>query len=89
MQPAVRFDEGLSGTEVQMVRVREDHLRARRFQMLDRQALDRRRGAHRHESGSVDRAVGSLHPSAARSTSGVYGEQTESQRRSGLRVAHP
>ncbi len=53
-------------TQVQVVRVAEDHLRPRRAQIAGRQRLDRGLGADRHELRRIDRSMGGRQPAEAR-----------------------
>src|SRR5580658_732756 len=66
VQPAHLADQFMSRTEIKMVGIRKQDLYEKVFQVLLRQALHRRRRAHRHERRCINPSVRSSQPSQAR-----------------------
>ena len=63
----------------QMIGVAQDDVRARRLDVVEEHRLDRRRGAHRHESGRPDRAPWRCDLAEPRAA--ILGEKLEGKRR--------
>src|SRR5207253_1014202 len=61
----------LAWPQGQMIGVAQNHLRAGRTDLVDRQGFDRRLRSHRHESRKLDRAVRRVKRAAAGGTAGV------------------
>ena len=75
VQPAAPGDHLVAGPHAQVIGVAEDDARTEVFQVLGADRLDRALGAHRHEDGSGDDAVGGVQfPCASLSVSAVYAE---------------
>jgi hypothetical protein len=66
VQSAELAHEVVAGTQMQVIRVGEDHLRVHRAQVVGVERLDRGERPHRHERRRVDDAVRRAEPRGAR-----------------------
>jgi hypothetical protein len=77
MQAAELRDKLIAGTEVQMIGVRQNHLRAHRLQIFRVERLYRAERAHGHEGGGADLAVRRAENSRARVSAAVLDCEAE------------
>jgi hypothetical protein len=79
VQTSRSSDDARPGTQVEVVRVGQDHLCPDGFELLWRDALDRGSGADGHESGREDVPVSRVEHAPPSSRGGVGRDEIESE----------